>query len=139
MQKAFFTLVLLIATISLKAQISNPVTITTEDSGKKIFTSVEQAPEFPGGLSEFYRFLGMNIRYPEIARKNKTQGRVIIQFIIERDGSVSTINVVRGVSKEIDEESVRVLKLSPKWNPGIQNSRPVRVSYTVPISFSLAK
>jgi len=139
MKKATLSIMFLLGVFILKAQNKNAmVTVMAVDSDK-IFLSVDTAPEFPGGLKEFYKFLGSTIVYPKIARRNNTQGRVIVQFIIERDGSLTDIKVVRGVSKEIDEEAVRALNLCPKWSPGIQNGKAVRCSYTVPISFSLTK
>ena len=110
--------------------------ILTEDTDK-VFTSVEKTPSFPGGLDAFYHFLGSNTKYPAEAREHNVQGRVIVTFIVEKDGSLTNIHVVRGIGSGADEESVRVFKLSPKWEPGLQNGRPVRVAYTVPIAFTL--
>ncbi len=110
----------------------------TEEDPNKIFTSVEKNPEYPGGIESFYRFLGKNINYPAIARENNTQGKVIVSFVVERDGSLTDIKVVRGIGDGCDEEAVRILKKAAHWSPGIQNGRPVRCSYNVPISFSLA-
>ena len=110
----------------------------TEADPNQIFTSVEQSPEFPGGLDKFYAYLGKTIQYPAIAKENNTQGRVIVTFVCERDGSLTDVKVVRGIGDGCDEEAVRVVKKSPRWKPGIQNGRPVRVQYTVPISFTLA-
>ncbi|WPU93800.1 TonB family protein [Mucilaginibacter sabulilitoris] len=109
-----------------------------EADPNQIFTSVEQVPEFPGGLDKFGAYLSKAIRYPAVARENGTQGRVIVTFVVERDGSLTDIKVTRGIGSGCDEEAVRVLKNSPKWKPGIQNGRPVRVQYSVPISFTLA-
>jgi len=111
----------------------------TEDDNNKIFTSVEQVPEFPGGLDKFNAYLSKSIRYPAVARENGTQGRVIISFVCEKDGSLTDIKVARGIGDGCDEEAVRVIRASPKWKPGIQNGRPVRVAYSVPISFTLAE
>jgi len=110
----------------------------TEDDPNKIFTAVEQNPEFPGGLDAFYKYLGKTIRYPAVARENNTQGRVVVQFVCERDGSLTDIKVVRGIGDGCDEEAIRVVKASPHWKPGIQNGRPVRVMYSVPINFTLS-
>lgn len=110
----------------------------TEDDGNKIFTAVEQSPEFPGGLEAFYKYLGKTIRYPAVARENNTQGRVVVQFVCEKDGSLTDIKVVRGIGDGCDEEAIRVVKNSPRWKPGIQNGRPVRVMYSVPINFTLS-
>jgi protein TonB len=109
-----------------------------EENPNQIFTAVEQVPTFPGGDAGFNKYLSKNIRYPAIARENNVQGRVIVQFVVEKDGSLTDIKVVRGIGSGCDEEAVRALKASPKWKPGIQNGRPVRVQYSVPVSFALA-
>jgi TonB family protein len=103
----------------------------------QVFTSVEQVPQFPGGLMAFGRFLSKSIKYPKTDFDNGTQGRVIVTFVVEKDGALSTMKVTRGISEGLDNESLRVLRLSPKWQPGIQNGKPVRVQYSVPISFTL--
>ncbi|MDB5062650.1 MAG: hypothetical protein JWP67_2493, partial [Mucilaginibacter sp.] len=110
-----------------------------EENQKQIFTAVEQTPEFPGGDVELHNYLVKNVRYPAKARENKTQGRVIITFVVEADGSITNASVEHGIGDGADEEALRVIKASPKWVPGIQNGRKVRVQYTVPIQFSLAK
>jgi protein TonB len=109
-----------------------------EENPNQIFTAVEQVPTFQGGEAGFNKYLQKSIRYPAIARENNVQGRVIVQFVVERDGSLTDIKVVRGIGSGCDEEAVRALKASPKWKPGIQNGRPVRVQYSVPVSFALA-
>jgi len=106
---------------------------------QKIFTAVEAEPSFPGGIEMFYRFLQYNIRYPAKAFEDKIQGKVFISFVVEKDGSLTDIKVLRGIGGGCDEEAVRVMKTSPKWRPGIQNGRPVRVQYTMPISFTAIK
>lgn len=103
-----------------------------------IYTAVEKIPEFKGGIEALYGFLGHNIRYPERARVKHTQGRVILSFIVEKDGSLTDIKVVQSVGDGVDEEAVRVLKLSPRWTPGTQGGNPVRVKYSMPVGFSLA-
>ena len=109
-----------------------------EEDPNKIFASVENLPEFPGGQDKFIAYLSKNIRYPAVDRENGTQGRVILTFVVERDGSLTDIKVSRSLSPGTDAEATRVLKSSPKWKPGIQNGRPVRVQYSVPVSFALA-
>lgn len=104
-----------------------------------IYSAVEIQASFPGGLNEFAGFLAKNIRYPAEARQKGIQGRVYLTFVIERDGSLSDIKVIRGVSADIDAEAIRVLKISPKWIPGKQYGVTIREQYTVPISFNLAK
>ncbi len=111
----------------------------TEDDPNKVFTSVEQVPLFPGGADAFTRYLNKNIHYPAVARENGTQGKVFISFVCERDGSLTDIKVARGIGDGCDEEAVRVIRASPKWRAGIQNGRPVRVQYSVPISFALSE
>jgi protein TonB len=111
----------------------------TEDDGNKIFTSVEQVPEFPGGLDAFIKYLSRNIKYPAVARENNTQGKVFVSFVCEKDGSLTDVKVARGIGDGCDEEAVRVIKASPHWKPGIQNGRPVRVAYSVPINFTLSE
>ena len=90
-----------------------------------------------GGQQELMSYLGKNIKYPTIAQENGTQGRVIIQFVVERDGSITDVRVARGVDPYLDKEAVRVVKSMPKWIPGKQNGKAVRVKFTVPVMFRL--
>ncbi|WP_183567565.1 M56 family metallopeptidase [Mucilaginibacter sp. SP1R1] len=107
------------------------------DTSSRVFTSVERVPEFPGGLKAFGKFLSDNIKYPKADREKGVQGRVIVAFIVEKDGSLSDLKILRGISKGLDNESLRVLRLSPNWQFGIQNGKAVRVQYSVPIQFTL--
>jgi TonB family protein len=109
------------------------------DSGQKTYTWIEAVPEFSGGIEAFYKFLGRNIHYPAAARRNGTQGRVIISFIVEKDGTLSDVKASNRVGDGLDKEAVRVMKLSPPWKPGSQNGKPVRVAYSIPISFTISK
>ncbi|HEY2582252.1 MAG TPA: TonB family protein [Mucilaginibacter sp.] len=127
------------ADVTIDEPVGNADAKVTEEDPNKIFTSVEQVPEFPGGIEKFYAYLSKSIRYPAVARENGTQGRVIVSFVCEKDGSLTDIKVARGIGDGCDEEAVRVLRASPKWKPGIQNGRAVRVAYSVPISFTLAE
>ncbi|MDA9554705.1 TonB family protein [Pelobium sp.] len=102
-----------------------------------VFSNVEVLPTFPGGVEAFRKFLNENLRYPAQARENNISGIVYLTFIVEKDGGLSNIKIVRGIGAGCDEEAVRVLSLSPKWNPGVQNGKIVRVSYTVPIFFQM--
>ncbi|MBR6936751.1 MAG: energy transducer TonB [Prevotella sp.] len=104
---------------------------------ENIFDVVEHMPEFPGGTAEMMKYLQTNIRYPEAAHKAGTQGRVLVNFVVEADGTISNANVVRSVSEELDAEAIRVIQNMPKWKPGMQNGQAVRVKYTIPISFRL--
>ena len=108
-----------------------------QDSRTKVYKSVEQMPEFPGGIVEMMKFLQMNIKYPPLAAANKIEGRVIVQFIIEKTGEVGDVQVVRSVNEELDAEAVRVVKSMPKFTPGRQDGKDVAVWYTLPISFKL--
>ena len=103
----------------------------------KVFDVVEQMPEFPGGAAALMQWLNDHIKYPAIAEENGIQGRVVCQFTVERDGSVSNVRVMRSVDPSLDKEAIRVLKQMPKWNPGKQNGAAVRVNYTVPVQFRL--
>lgn len=109
-----------------------------EDNSIKDFASVEVLPKFPGGDEAFGKYLSRNIKYPPLARENNITGRVFVSFVVEKDGRLTDIKVVRGLGYGTDEEAVRVLKNSPKWSPGVQNGREVRVQYTIPIFFQLA-
>lgn len=103
------------------------------------FVPLESQPIFPGGMDKFYNYLSKAIRYPAMAQENGIQGKVFVSFIIERNGTLSDLKVDRKLGFGTDEEALRVLKASPKWIPGIQNGRPVRVRYNIPISFSLSQ
>lgn len=102
-----------------------------------VFDVVEHMPEFPGGTAEMMKYLQTNIRYPEAAHKAGKQGRVLVNFVVEADGTISNANVLRSVSEELDAEAIRVIQNMPKWKPGMQNGQAVRVKYTIPISFRL--
>ncbi|MEY8591913.1 energy transducer TonB [Butyricimonas hominis] len=99
-----------------------------------IFVIVEDMPTFPGDIN---KWLSRNVKYPVIAQENNIQGKVSVQFVIERDGSITDVKVLRSVDPSLDKEAVRVIKSMPKWKPGKQRGKAVRVSYTVPINFRL--
>ena len=111
--------------------------VTQAAEPEKVFDMVEQMPTFPGGQQELMSYLGKNIKYPTIAQENGTQGRVIIQFVVERDGTITDVHVARGVDPYLDKEAVRVVQSMPKWIPGKQNGKAVRVKFTVPVMFRL--
>ena len=104
---------------------------------QQVFDVVEQMPEYPGGMQALFEYLGQNLKYPEDAKQQKVEGRVIAIFVVETDGSISNVEVVRPVFPSLDAEAVRVLSGMPKWKPGMQSGKVVRVKYTVPINFSL--
>ena len=103
----------------------------------KIFTVVEQMPMYPGGDAALMGYLRDNIHYPTIAAENGVQGRVVVGFVVERDGSITDVKILRGVDPSLDREAMRVVKSMPRWNPGKQNGSAVRVKYQVPVSFRL--
>jgi len=100
--------------------------------------AIETSPEFPGGQEAFVKFLRKNLRYPGMAAEAGIQGKVIVSFVIERNGVLSNIKVIRGIGSGCNEEAIRVLSKSPQWKPGIHNNQNVRVAYTLPINFSLS-
>ena len=110
-----------------------------ENEEQVIFQVVEEMPSFPGGMRECMMFLGRNIKYPVLAQEAKIEGRVIVQFVVDRDGSITDTKVLRSVSPELDAEALRVVGLMPKWNPGKQRGKAVAVKYTMPIMFRLEK
>jgi protein TonB len=103
----------------------------------KVFDVVEQMPSFPGGPSALFEYLSKNIKYPVVAEENGVQGRVIVTFVVERDGSITDVRVVKSVDPSLDKEAKRVVQSMPRWIPGKQNGSAVRVKYTVPVTFRL--
>ncbi len=112
-----------------------PVVVVEEEAADEIFTVVEENASFPDGDVQAY--LGKKIVYPEIAVENGIQGRVVLQFVVEKDGSITDIKVVRGVDSSLDKEAMRVVKEMPKWKPGKQRGKPVRSRFTLPVAFRL--
>ena len=108
-----------------------------KEEDNKIFEFVEQQASFPGGPAAMNQWLSQNIRYPAAAQENNIQGKVTVQFVVELNGSISNVVVVRGVDPNLDKEAVRVVKSMPKWTPGMQNGRPVRSKFTLPVNFKL--
>lgn len=107
------------------------------DESNKVFDVVEQMPSFPGGQGALMQYIANNVRYPVNAQVNGVQGRVVVSLVVETDGSISNVEVVRSVSPELDQEAIRVVSNMPKWIPGKQNGKPIRVRYNVPVSFRL--
>ena len=103
----------------------------------KVFDVVEQMPSFPGGNSALMEYLQQNVKYPVVAQENGVQGRVVVSFVVEKDGSIADVKVVRSVDPSLDKEAARVVKSMPRWIPGKQNGSAVRVKYNVPVSFRL--
>lgn len=107
--------------------------------GDQVLTIVEQMPEFPGGPEKMFAYFAKYSRYPEDAKEAGVQGKVYLSFVVEKDGSISNVNVIRGVYPSLDQEAIRVVKTMPKWNPGKQNGRVCRTAYNLPFAFVLAK
>jgi len=118
-----------------------PKITLAQDTENKVykFTELENPPNYPGGIANFYKFLGQNIKYPADAVKNNIQGNVFISFTVEKNGAVSDIKVDRALGHGTDEEAVRVIKLAGIWNPGTINGEPVATKYNIPVKFSLNK
>lgn len=116
-----------------------PVTVDEEVVVEDdIFVVVEENPQFPnGGTASLLQYLGKNIKYPTIPQENGTQGRVTVQFVVNKDGSIVDVKVIRGVDPYLDKEAVRVISTMPKWIPGKQRGVPVRCKFTVPVTFKL--
>ena len=107
------------------------------EKNQQVFDVVEQMPEYPGGIQALFEYLQQNVKYPEDAKKQKIEGRVIATFVVETDGSINNVEVVKPAFPSLDAEAVRVLSAMPKWKPGMQSGKAVRVKYTVPINFNL--
>lgn len=129
---------LLMAPFSLKAQediqVRDPEPIR---SGGEVFQMVEEQPQFPGGMSALMKFLANEIKYPEAAREEAAQGRVYLSFVVERDGSIADVRVMRGVHPALDQEAMRAVRAMPQWAPGRQQGQVVRTRYTLPVAFQL--
>jgi len=122
--------------LKVKEEIAQPEPPKHEEDNK-VFEVVEQMPSFPGGYAALMQWLGSNMKYPTIAAENNVQGSVIVQFVVEKDGSITDVHVAKSVDPSLDKEASRVVKAMPKWIPGKQNSSPVRVRFTVPVTFKL--
>ena len=108
-------------------------------SNQSVYDQVEQMPEFPGGMPAMIEFLQTNLKYPKDAIKQQVGGRVMVMFVVETDGTLSNVRVAKKVFPSLDSETVRVVKTMPKWKPGKEKGRPVRVNFTLPVVFSLKK
>ncbi|NCC09493.1 MAG: energy transducer TonB [Bacteroidia bacterium] len=117
---------------------SSPPLIEEEQVDEDVIhVAVEHMPEFSGGYAALLKYLNTHIRYPVASQERGAQGRVIVQFVVDKDGSISDLTVVRGVDPDLDKEAIRVVQSMPKWQPGIQNGKKVRVKYTLPVMFRL--
>jgi len=116
-----------------------PVRVDEEESAEEaqIFMVVESMPEYPGGEPALYKYLAENIKYPQMAKESGIQGRVFVTFVVERNGSVTDVRVLRGIGGGCDEEAIRVVQSMPNWTPGKQRGKSVRVQYNLPVKFTL--
>lgn len=114
--------------------VAAPVDNTIYDAG-----GIEKYPEFDGGMAAWAKFIQRNMRYPSLAQENEVQGKVFVSFVVEMDGSITDVKIIKGIGSGCDEEAMRVIKKSPRWKPGQQNNRMVRVRYTMPLSFQLSQ
>lgn len=117
-----------------------PVEVRTDSlnaAGNEVLDIAETMPEFKGGVNALLKYLSNNIKYPKTAEKAGIQGRVVVQFVVDKDGSIEDTKVVSSVDPELDKEALRVVNAMPNWKPGRQDGKPVRVKYTVPIMFRL--
>ena len=121
--------------LKAKEVIAEPEPPKVEET--KVFDVVEEMPQFPGGQAALLEYLAKNIKYPVVAEENGIQGKVIVTFVVERDGSITDVKVVKSVDPSLDKEASRVVKSMPRWQPGKQNGSAVRVKYTVPVQFRL--
>jgi TonB family protein len=132
---------------SVRAKYNIPIKFSLGPKAPKVvtdstlfnFVSLKSPPTYPGGMAEFYRFIGQNIKYPKEAVDLKIQGTVFASFVIEKDGSITNATIIRRLGHGLEDEALRVIKLSKPWNPGIYEGKPVRVKYNIPVKFTLNK
>ena len=131
----------LLATLSVLALLlmvnTNAMAQNKKVANDKVIEKAEVMPQFPGGDQAMMDFVAKNVQYPEEAKEKEISGRVMVGFIVEKDGSISDVKVVKGIGGGCDEEAVRVVKAMPKWKPGKEKGKPVRVSYMMPFTFKL--
>ena len=132
--KKLFLISLMAVCCLMTAQAQKTVVSQTN---QKVYESVDQMPEYPGGMQAMVEFLQTNMNYPEDAAKQKVEGRVMVQFVVETDGSISDVHVARQLFPSLDAEAVRVVNAMPKWTPGKEKGRVVRVKYNLPIVFRM--
>ena len=107
------------------------------ERGEEIFVAVEQQAEFPGGQAEMMKWINANLRYPESAQLTDVQGRVIVKFVVEKDGSIGAATIAKSVDSDLDREALRIVKKMPRWHPAKNNGQAVRSYYTIPVTFKL--
>ena len=127
----------LMAICCLTTVLAQKTVVSQKDQKEDPFNVVEDMPAFPGGMEAMIQFISSNIQYPADAQKQKVDGRVLVNFVVEKDGSITEVKVIKPAFPSLDAEAIRVVKAMPKWKPGYQNGRAVRVLFTLPINFSL--
>ena len=130
-------LILLLLMAGCCLMTANAQKTVVSQTNQKVFDTVEQMPEYPGGMQAMIEFLQTNMKYPEDAAKQKVEGRVMVQFVVETDGSVTDVHVAKQVFPSLDAEAIRVVQAMPKWTPGKEKGRVVRVKYNLPIVFRM--
>ena len=132
-----FIILSMMAVLSLMT--ANAQKTVVSQSNQNVYDHVEEMPEFVGGMTAMMKYLQTNLKYPEDAIRQKLGGRVMVQFVVETDGTISNVRVAKTVFPSLDNEAVRVVKAMPKWKPGKENGRTVRVNFTLPIVFNINK
>ena len=127
----------LMATCCLTTVLAQKTVVSQKDQKEEPFDVVEDMPAFPGGMEAMIQFISNNIQYPADAQKQKVDGRVLVNFVVEKDGSITEVKVIKPTFPSLDAEAVRVVMAMPKWKPGYQKGQAVRVQFTMPINFSL--
>lgn len=127
----------LMATCCLTTVLAQKTVVSQKDQKETPFNVVEDKPAFPGGMEAMIQFFSTNIQYPADAKKQKIDGRVLVNFVVEKDGSITDVKVMKPGFPSLDAEAVRVVKMMPKWKPGYQKGQAVRVLFALPISFNL--
>ena len=127
----------LMAICSLTTVLAQKTVVSQKDQKEEPFNVVEDMPAFPGGMEAMSQFISSNIKYPADAKKQKVDGRVLVKFVVEKDGSITEVKVIKPAFPSLDAEAIRVVKAMPKWKPGYQNGQAVRVQFAMPINFSL--
>ena len=127
----------LMAICCLTTVLAQKTVVSQKDQKEDPFNVVEDMPAFPGGMEAMIQFISSNIKYPADAKKQKVDGRVLVNFVVEKDGSITEVKVIKPTFPSLDAEAIRVVKAMPKWKPGYQRGQAVRVQFTMPINFSL--
>lgn len=123
--------------VQKEAEVTEALPQVTSDKDTAVMRTVEQIPEFPGGIVQFMKWLTRNLRYPPQAQQQKIQGKVVVSFIVNKDGSISAPTIVKSVDPVLDSEAMRVVRMMPRWKPGMEKGKPCRTMFAIPINFVL--